>query len=167
MHGREQGAWRGHLNVPLVTVPSETNTMKNSTLKSTVDGADARDRARRETLARFSTAWSTGDVDGLMALMSDDPTYSGSTGPGPGTLFRGQEQVRAAFQRMVGGNAGSAAPAEPPPRMFLFGDHALVYWTLMLPGADGIAREVAGVDVMSFTDDGRIAMKDAYRKAFS
>ena len=47
--------------------------------------------------------------------------------------------------------------------MYFFADRALVFWRLVLPGSD---REVDGVDVMTFTDDGRIAVKDAYRKAF-
>ena len=123
-----------------------------------------RERICRETLIRFSAAWAVGDVDALLSLMSDEPIYKGSTGPEPGTVFAGREQVRAALQRMAGGNAGSA-PAEPapPPEMYFFADRALVFWRLVLPGS---ASAVDGVDVMTFTDDGRIAVKDAYRKAF-
>ena len=126
---------------------------------------DEREQVHRETLLRFSAAWAAGDVDALLGLMADDPIYKGSTGPEPGTVFAGREQVRAALEKMAGGNRGSE-PAEPapPPQMYFFGDRALVYWSLKLPGSDS---EVDGVDVMTFTDDGRIAVKDAYRKAFS
>ena len=66
---------------------------------------------------------------------------------------------------MAGGNAGSE-PAEPapPPQMYFFADRALVFWSLVLPGSDS---EVDGVDVITFTDDGCIAVKNAYRKVFS
>ena len=50
--------------------------------------------------------------------------------------------------------------------MYFFADKALVFWHLSLRAADGSASEVDGVDVLSFTDDGRIAVKDAYGKAF-
>ena len=116
----------------------------------------------RETLTHFSAAWAVGDVDTLISLMSDDPIYKGSTGPEPGTVFVGREQVRAALERMAGGNRGSEAA--PPPQMYFFADRAMVFWRLVLPGSDS---EVDGVDVMTFTNDGRIAVKDAYRKAFS
>jgi hypothetical protein len=124
-----------------------------------------KEQRQRETLARFSAAWSTGDVNTLLELMSDEPVYKGSTGPEPGTVCSGRDAVRAAFERMTAGNK-SAVPGtpQPPPESYFFGNRALVYWRLALPGA---ATEVSGVDVLTFTDDGRIAVKDAYRKAFS
>ena len=123
---------------------------------------------RRNTLELFSAAWDRGDVNTLLSLMSDEPVYKGSTGNRPGTLYVGREQVRAAFERMVDGNADSSAPAHPatPPEMYFFSDRALVYWSLKLPGADGALNRVDGLDIIIFTDDGRIAVKDAYRKAF-
>ncbi len=123
----------------------------------------------RKTLELFSAAWSRGDVDSLLNLMGDEPVYKGSTGPGPGTLYRGREEVRAAFEKMTKGNAGVDEPLPPPtpPEMYFFSNCALVYWSLMLPGADGSPQQVDGVDIIEFTDDGRIAGKDAYRKSFS
>lgn len=68
---------------------------------------------------------------------------------------------------MVAPQTGTAAAASaPPPEMYFFADKALVFWHLSLRAADGSASEVDGVDVLSFTDDGRIAVKDAYGKAF-
>lgn len=118
----------------------------------------------RETVARFSTAWARGDVETLLSLMSDDPVYKGSTGDGPGTCYRGREAVRAAFGRMVSPASSDELP--PPAEMYFFADRALVFWQLDLAGPDGSKRKVDGVDVLTFTADGRIAMKDAYRKAF-
>ncbi len=139
---------------------------RSKTAETLADASSGeRDKSRRETIIRFGSAWAAGDVDGLMSLMSDQPRYRGSTGPEPGIEFVGSEQVRAAFERIAGPNAGSP-PAEPapPPEMYFFEDRALAFWRLKFPGSDCL---VEGVDVMTFTDDGRIAVKDAYRKAFS
>jgi len=130
-----------------------------------VQSDDARLRARRETVLAFGAAWDGGDVETLLRLMSDSPVYKGSTGPGPGTHFSGRDDVRAAFTRMVGGNKPSAEP-KPAPVMHLFDEHALVYWTLNFTDKDGKVQAVPGVDVLHFAPDGRITMKDAYRKAF-
>lgn len=125
----------------------------------------------QKTLVSFSAAWRAGDVDGLLGLMSDDPIYIGSTGPNPGTRFSGKEDIRTAFKRMVGSNASSAQEKEEvpaPPQMYFFDDNrAVVFWRLPFPNPEGGTSEVDGVDIMTFTDDGRIAIKDAYRKAFS
>ena len=123
----------------------------------------------RKTLELFSAAWSRGDVDTLLSLMGDEPVYKGSTGAMPGTLYRGREEVRAVLEKIAGGNADAGEPLPPaaPPEMYFFANRALVYWNLMLPGADGSPQPVDGVDIIEFTDDGRIAVKDAYRKSFS
>jgi len=122
---------------------------------------------RLDVLLRFSEAWRCGDVDTLLSLMSDEPVYRGSTGPLPGTEARGRQAVAAAFERMVGANR-SQVPTAPAaaPRAHFFDSHALVYWHLTLPGANGPVA-VDGVDVITFDDEGRIAVKDAYRKAFA
>jgi hypothetical protein len=52
------------------------------------------------------------------------------------------------------------------PCPFFFENHALVYWRLTLSGTDGPV-EVDGVDVITFDDEDRIVVKDAYRKAFT
>lgn len=136
----------------------------------TPDNTTMNDRLQkhRETLLHFSAAWARGDVDGLLELMTADPVYRGSSGPGPGSYFQGRDAVRTAFARMVPPQtAAAAATLPPPPQMYFFEDRALVYWNLSLPGPDGTARAVDGVDIITFDADGKIAVKDAYRKAFS
>lgn len=136
--------------------------------QSNVDIIQADDQ-RFQTLARFSAAWGAGDVDGLLQLMSDEPVYKGSTGPCPGTVYVGRDNVRRAFERMVGrahNQAEGSDATAAPPEAYFFGDRALVFWCLALPDADGSLSDVEGVDVITFTEDGRIAVKDAYRKAF-
>ncbi len=124
----------------------------------------------KRTLASFSAAWSAGDVDKLVSLMSDEPIYKGSTGPNPGTSYSGRENIHAAFKRMVPSNVSADKKDEEPepPQMYFFDDNrALVFWRLPFPNPEGGSSEVDGIDIMTFTDDGRIAVKDAYRKAFS
>lgn len=124
-------------------------------------------RRRLDVLMRFSDAWRRGDVDTLLSLMSDEPVYRGSTGPLPGSEARGRQAVAAAFERMVGMNRTEVFPAPVAvPRAHFFDRHALVYWHLTLPGASGPVG-VDGVDVITFDDEDRIAVKDAYRKAFA
>lgn len=131
------------------------------------DKNDTRIQQRRETLRQFSAAWNAGDVDGLLSVMGDNPVYRGSTGHGPGSVFEGHDEVRAALETMVRGNTADADNAAPEPEMYIFEDRALVFWTLELTDQSGQRRAVDGVDVFTFTDDGRIAIKDAYRKAFA
>jgi ketosteroid isomerase-like protein len=122
--------------------------------------------ANAETLRRFSEAWARGDVDGLMRLMTDAPTYKASVGPGPGAVHRGREQVRAAFSRMF---AAPPTPSDPPPpagEVVFFGNRALSFWTLRGRAPDGSSALVDGVDVMTFDESGRIAVKDSYRKTW-
>lgn len=122
--------------------------------------------ANAGTLRLFSEAWSRGDVDALMALMSDDPTYRGSAGSGPGSVYRGREEVRAAFTRMLAGVTPPAGSPPPPGEMVFFGNRALSFWKLAGRAPDGTPATIEGVDVMTFDDRGRIAVKDAYRKTW-
>lgn len=121
-----------------------------------------------ETLRRFSEAWAKGDVDTLMSLMTDDPIYRSSAGPGPGGEYRGREEVRAAFTRMLSGAPAPGATPPPPPagEVAFFDDRALSYWTLPGRAPDGSPATIRGVDVITFDAEGRIAIKDAYRKSW-
>ncbi len=122
----------------------------------------------RETLRQFSRAWAWGDVDALMGLMSDDPIYRSSAGPGPGTEFRGRAQVRAGLERILAAVEPARvalAPSDQPAATF-FGDQALSYWSMPCAREDGTTAMAPGVDVITFASDGRIAVKDAYRKTW-
>jgi hypothetical protein len=123
--------------------------------------------ANAETLRRFSAAWANGDLDTLMSLMTENPTYRASAGAGPGAVYRGRDEVRAAFSRMLGGAPqGATLPALPPGEVAFFGNRALAFWKLHGRAPDGSPAIVEGVDVMTFDGRGRIAVKDAYRKSW-
>jgi hypothetical protein len=113
----------------------------------------------RSTVKKFSLAWARGDVDGLMALMSDAPLYKTSSG----STFEGRAAVREGFLKICRPAESSPSPASPP-SLFFFADKCLSYWSLKLPSLDGEPRWVDGIDVISFDPDGRIRIKDAYRK---
>jgi hypothetical protein len=46
---------------------------------------------------RFSEAWAKRDIDGLMALVTDDIVYGASVGPEPGATLRGRWRSRIRF----------------------------------------------------------------------
>ena len=141
-----------------------------------------------ETLKRFSDAWARGDVDALLGLMTEEPTYRASVGARPGAVYHGREEVRAAFNRLFAGQplaggpppsgGGSPSPAggsppsaggplSPTPGEAVFaGNRALTFWVLPGRAPDGSPANVEGVDVMTFDERGRIAVKDAYRKSW-
>lgn len=117
-------------------------------------------------LEHFSQAWARADVGALMDLMTDDPVYRASTGPEPGALYQGRDAVRAAFTRLLAASPPAEEAALPPGDRFFFGNRALSFWSLPGTAPDGTPTVVEGVDVLTFADDGRIAIKDAYRKAW-
>lgn len=140
-------------------------------LTSQMTGSEAAPypRSPRATVTAFNEAWDRGDVDGLMALMSDTPTYRASTGATPGTDHHGTEAVRSGFAEVIAAEqaGGSVTDAQTVTGEILtFGDRALSFWSYPIAGPDGAATEVEGVDVWTFTPDGRIAVKDAYRRSF-
>jgi hypothetical protein len=134
-------------------------------------------RAEREAVVqRFAEAWGAGDVDSLMLLMAPIPTFRGSVGEGPGSVFKGHAEVRAAFSKLVVPAPHPVRPQgdvpaspsnslRPEGEVFHFGDRCLTFWSL--PGLDGDGQPVAveGVDVFTFDEGNRVVCKDAYRKA--
>ncbi|HLY57540.1 MAG TPA: nuclear transport factor 2 family protein [Stellaceae bacterium] len=111
------------------------------------------------TLSRFSAAWGRGDIDGLMALMADDPTYRTSSG----LTFRGRQEVREGFARICRPSDPATDPP-PPAAPHFFDNKCLSFFTLLLPAVGGGLAMVEGVDIITFDGDGRIVAKDAYRK---
>lgn len=109
-----------------------------------------------EVYRAFSDAWEAGDLDKMMACVTDDIVYSASIGPEPGTTFRGREEVRAGIAAMI---AHDAATSMSTHLLHEAGDMLFPLWTYRLPGG-GLAR---GMDVIGFRG-GKICRKDGYRK---
>lgn len=112
----------------------------------------------RDCLRRFAEAWARRDVDALLALMTDDAVYAASVGPEPGRTFRGHAELAAGFREMFAHDAGALIEQGEPE---VFGARAVSTWTYRFPDGRRLER---GVDLWRFRD-GKVAEKDAYRKA--
>jgi taurine dehydrogenase small subunit len=114
-----------------------------------------------DLLQQFADAWNRHDVDALMSFMTDDCVFEASAGPDvSGTRYAGRDAVRSGFaevwETFPDAHWGSA-------RHFVIGDRGVSEWTFTGTRADGTRVEVHGCDLFTFRD-GKIAVKDSYRK---
>ena len=112
-------------------------------------------------LEAFADAWNRHDAQALMSFMTPDCVFESSAGPDAcGTRHRGAEAVRAGFVQVwtdyPDAHWGNA-------RHFVCGDRGVSQWTFTGTAQDGTRVEVHGCDLFTFRD-GKIALKDAYRK---
>lgn len=111
-------------------------------------------------LAGFSAAFGSGDVDAIMARMTDDCVFE-STGPAPdGQRHDGQAAVRAVWEQLF---SGTRDPKFTEEETFLFGDRACVRWLFTWTNDDGSQGHVRGVDVIRLRD-GLVSEKLSYVK---
>ncbi len=111
-------------------------------------------------LARFSAAFDSGDVDAIMARMTDDCVFE-STGPMPdGERYQGQVAVRAVWEDFF---AQTRDPKFTDEDTFLADDRACVRWRFSWTNDDGSQGHVRGVDVIRLRD-GLVAEKLSYVK---
>ena len=109
----------------------------------------------RAVIDRFNEAFNTGDVDGIMALMTDDAVFE-STGPAPdGQRHEGAAAVRAAWEALFAASPTARFDAE---EVFTAGDRAVVRWRYDWGGG-----HVRGVDVMRVRE-GKVWEKLSYVK---
>jgi taurine dehydrogenase small subunit len=112
-------------------------------------------------LQAFADAWNQHDAAALMSFMTDDCVFEASAGPEVcGTRSKGRQAVRAAFEEVWAtfpdARWGDASH-------FVCGDRGVSEWTFTGTRHDGTRVEVHGCDVFTFRD-GKIALKDSYRK---
>lgn len=114
-----------------------------------------------ETLAAFSAAWNTHDIDALMSFMTDDCIFETVAGPDVcGTRVSGAAAVRTAFES-AWKNFPDAQWLDG--RHFVAGDRGVSEWRFVGTGLDGKRIEANGVDIFTFRD-GKIYIKNAFRK---
>lgn len=114
-----------------------------------------------EVLQAFADAWNRHDVDALMSFLTEDCVFEASAGTEVcGARYVGREAVCASFAEVWAtfpdahwGNA----------RHFVHGDRGVSEWTFTGTRTDGARVEVHGCDLFTFRD-GKIALKDSYRK---
>ena len=114
-----------------------------------------------EQLEAFADAWNRHDIDALMSFMTDDCVFESSAGPDMfGTRYVGADAVRAGYAEvwrlLPDAHWGNA-------RHFVAGDRGVSEWTFTGTKDDGSRIEVHGCDLFTFRD-GRIALKNSYRK---
>jgi ketosteroid isomerase-like protein len=111
-------------------------------------------------LAEYSAAFGIGDVDGIMALMTDDCVFE-STGPAPdGVRVLGASAVRAVWEDLFTTTRDARFTEEDS---FVAGDRAVLRWRFTWTGPDGAPGHVRGVDVLTLRD-GQVAEKLSYVK---
>jgi ketosteroid isomerase-like protein len=107
----------------------------------------------------FGEAFDRGDVDAIMARMTDDCIFE-STAPAPdGERCVGQAQVRGFWERFF---TETASPHFETEEMFAAGDRVVSRWVFSW-GPGGSAGHVRGIDVIRVRD-GKVAEKLSYVK---
>jgi ketosteroid isomerase-like protein len=113
-----------------------------------------------DSLSAFSAAFGSGDVDAIMALMTDDVVFE-STGPAPdGVRREGADAVRAVWVELFGGTRDALFTEE---ESFVAGDRGVLRWRFSWTEEDGSSGHVRGVDVLTFRG-GLVAEKLSYVK---
>jgi taurine dehydrogenase small subunit len=115
-----------------------------------------------QRLAEFGEAWHQKDLDKLLKFITDDCVYSASVGPEPGETFRGRDEVREGFARMLAYDTGAERHSDDA---WIFGERGVALWSFGYKDDEGNAYEVKGIDLYTFVGD-KISLKDAYRKTF-
>ncbi|MGH7687953.1 MAG: nuclear transport factor 2 family protein [Candidatus Dormibacteria bacterium] len=112
-----------------------------------------------DVVARFGDAFDRCDVDAIMALMTDDCVFEGTSPPPDGERCVGQAAVRAFWERFF---ASTVSPKFEGEDTFGAGDRVTVQWRFTW-GEGGSGGHVRGVDVFRVRD-GRVAEKLSYVK---
>ena len=126
----------------------------------TPDSAQPGAAARIELVLRFNDALNAGDVDAMMAMMSEDCVFE-NTSPAPdGERFSGQAAMRAFWEAFM---RSSSQPRIHPEAAFAVGDQCVLRWTYTWADDQGRPGRIRGVDVYRFAGD-LIAEKLSYVK---
>jgi ketosteroid isomerase-like protein len=114
-----------------------------------------------DTIQRFNEATNRHDVDGMMALMTDDVVFENTIPPPDGDRREGQAAVRATWEDLFRANPSAAFETE---ELFAAGDRCVVRWRYRwAPDQPGKPGHVRGVDVLRVRA-GKIVEKLAYVK---
>jgi ketosteroid isomerase-like protein len=123
-------------------------------------GRDPRWSPAFPVVERFGAAFDEGDLNAVMALVTDDIVFE-STSPAPdGGRFEGSAAVRAEWERLF---ADTDDPHFETEESVVLGDRAVVRWRYSWREASGERGHIRGVDVLRLRD-GKIAAKQSYVK---
>ena len=110
-------------------------------------------------VARLSAAFGRGDVEAIMASLSDDCVFE-STSPPDGARVEGAEAVRAVWVSMFEQTRDARFEEED---LFVVGDRGVLAWRYSWTDPDGTPGHVRGVDVLRMRD-GKVCEKRSYVK---
>jgi len=128
---------------------------------ASIVGATMSDETKnRLVYEAFARAWVAKDIDALMNLVADDVTFGASVGPEPGRTYRGQAAVRQGFLDIL---AYDDALAVHPGKVAYADGRLFAEWAYDTRDARGKRQVTRGIDIFEFRD-GRIVLKDAFRK---
>jgi steroid delta-isomerase len=116
----------------------------------------------RTTMLRYLELVDGGDVDGVLALFSENVRVEDPVGGPPGTRVEGLEAVSVFFRK--GFARSRPAPTRTGPIVTTAADEAAMPFTLQLDFG-GRRNEIDVVDVMRFDDEGRITSLRAFWNA--
>ena len=113
-----------------------------------------------DVVQHYNGAFNNGDVDGVVAAMTDDCVVETSMPPLDGSRFQGQDAVRALWNDFFQSSSSIEFETED---IFASGDRCLVQWTFRWVGQDNEPGRVRGVDLFK-VKDGKVAEKLVYVK---
>lgn len=122
----------------------------------TVDGSEA---ASLDLIRRAEAAVNARDLDGFMALMTDDVVWDTTTPP-DGERLEGYAAVRAAGEGFLASSPNARFENE---EVVTLGDRGFSRWKYSWVDQDGKPGHVRGVDLYRFRD-GKIAEMLCYVK---
>lgn len=124
--------------------------------KSTMVVHDVQTEETMMVVSQFNDALNRHDLDGVMALMTDDCVLDTTWPPPDGQRITGQAAVRAYWEQMLQSSPDAHFETE---EMFATGDRCTVRWRYTFNGT----QHIRGVDVLRVRD-GKLAEKLAYVK---
>ena len=132
-----------------------SSTVRRSATTQTADTTTTLD-----VIDRFNEAFNRHDVEGIMALMTNDVVFE-NTSPRPdGERYDGQESVRGFWEQFFASSPNARFDTED---IFAGGNRCTVRWIYNWIDADGKRGHVRGVDVFRVRD-GKVAEKLSYVK---
>ncbi|MGE3149002.1 MAG: nuclear transport factor 2 family protein [Pseudorhodoplanes sp.] len=121
--------------------------------------AEREDKATKEVVTAFLNAFNRHDVEGIVALMSEDCVYE-STVPAPnGTRVVGHPALREAWKSLFAARPDAIFKDE---ETFIMGDRAVARWNLCWTD-NGKEQNIRGIDILKVRD-GKVVEKLAYTK---
>src|SRR3954466_12234857 len=106
-------------------------------------------------IGRFNEAFNRHDVDGVMALMTDDVVFENTSPTPDGERYEGQSAVRGFWERFFSESPNARFEAED---IFTAGDRCAFRWRY-----DWGSGHIRGVDLFRVRD-GKVAEKLSYVK---